>query len=167
MDQDRRLLASIDAAMAEAARRGGVVCRLGCTECCRGEFELTALDVARLRAGLARLAPEAKARVLGRVAAHTGGDDELCPVLDPSTGACELYEARPVTCRAFGAATRTTEGVAACEKCYAGWSDEAIAAQAAEVDQQGIEAALNAELEQRGHAGAASVAGALRAMETP
>jgi Fe-S-cluster containining protein len=91
----------------------------------------------------------------------------MCPVLDPETGACVLYEARPVTCRVFGAATRTAEGVAACEKCYAGWSDEAIAAQATDVDPDGLEAALIAELEARGHKCAASVAEALCLTETP
>src|SRR5258706_4666959 len=29
-------------------------------------------------------------------------NDEPCPVLDPETGNCELYESRPMTCRVFG-----------------------------------------------------------------
>ena len=29
-------------------------------------------------------------------------DDEPCPALDAETGACDLYAARPVTCRTFG-----------------------------------------------------------------
>ena len=29
-------------------------------------------------------------------------NDEVCPVLDPETGLCDLYDARPMTCRTFG-----------------------------------------------------------------
>jgi Fe-S-cluster containining protein len=29
-------------------------------------------------------------------------NDEPCPALDPETGACDLYDARPMTCRTFG-----------------------------------------------------------------
>jgi Fe-S-cluster containining protein len=55
---DRRLLAVVDAAGAEAARRAGdrLACRAGCSECCIGPFPITELDAARLRAGLSELA---------------------------------------------------------------------------------------------------------------
>jgi Fe-S-cluster containining protein len=55
---DRRLLAAVDAAGAEAARLAGdrLVCRAGCTECCIGPFPITELDAARLRNGLSELA---------------------------------------------------------------------------------------------------------------
>ena len=33
-------------------------------------------------------------------------NDEPCPVLDPETGYCELYESRPMTCRVFGPPVR-------------------------------------------------------------
>lgn len=47
------------------------------------------------------------------------GDSEPCPVLDPSTGTCDLYEARPIVCRTFGPPMRTPEGnLATCELCY-------------------------------------------------
>src|SRR4051812_5348761 len=29
-------------------------------------------------------------------------NEVTCPVLDPKTGKCDLYEWRPITCRAFG-----------------------------------------------------------------
>ena len=29
-------------------------------------------------------------------------DDEVCPVLDPASGTCDLYAFRPMTCRTFG-----------------------------------------------------------------
>lgn len=57
-------------------------------------------------------------------------DDEPCPALDPSTGTCDLYAARPMTCRTFGPPVRSgAEGaLGVCELCYHGASDEEIAA---------------------------------------
>ena len=34
-------------------------------------------------------------------------NDEPCPALDPATGACDLYSARPMTCRTFGPPVRS------------------------------------------------------------
>jgi len=46
-------------------------------------------------------------------------NDEVCPVLDPATGACDLYSARPILCRTFGPPMRDEDGnLAACELCY-------------------------------------------------
>lgn len=57
-------------------------------------------------------------------------DDEPCPVLDPETGKCDLYSARPMTCRTFGPPVRSGSegGLGVCELCYHGASDEEIAA---------------------------------------
>lgn len=54
---DRELVQIIDAALADAASRAGpwLVCRLGCTQCCVGAFAINALDVLRLREGMADL----------------------------------------------------------------------------------------------------------------
>ena len=61
------------------------------------------------------------------------GDSEPCPVLDPVTGTCDLYEARPIVCRTFGPPMRTAEGdLATCELCFITASTEEIAA--AELD---------------------------------
>src|SRR6202035_1689183 len=80
----------------------------------RGLAELEQTDAARAgrirlraRASVARLAAEfpgdAKTGVLdegpeaeARFAEF--GNDEVCPVLDPETGLCDLYEARPSAC---------------------------------------------------------------------
>ena len=57
------------------------------------------------------------------------GDNEPCPVLDPATGTCDLYESRPIVCRTFGPPMRTPEGnLATCELCYIHASTEEIAA---------------------------------------
>jgi Fe-S-cluster containining protein len=57
------------------------------------------------------------------------GDTEPCPVLDPATGTCDLYEHRPIVCRTFGPPMRTPEGhLATCELCFITASTEEIAA---------------------------------------
>jgi Fe-S-cluster containining protein len=57
-------------------------------------------------------------------------NDEPCPALDLTTGACNLYAARPMTCRSFGPPIRSgpENGLAVCELCYHGATDEQIAA---------------------------------------
>jgi len=56
-------------------------------------------------------------------------NDEPCPVLDPVTGTCDLYESRPILCRTFGPPMRTDEGnLATCELCYIHATTEEIAA---------------------------------------
>ncbi len=55
-------------------------------------------------------------------------NDEPCPVLDPTTGTCDLYAARPMTCRVFGPPVRSEGGLGVCELCYHGATTEEIAA---------------------------------------
>lgn len=55
-------------------------------------------------------------------------NDEPCPVLDPKTGLCELYESRPMTCRVFGPPVQAEDGLGVCELCFHGATDEEIAA---------------------------------------
>jgi Fe-S-cluster containining protein len=55
------------------------------------------------------------------------GNDEPCPALDPQSGLCELYEARPITCRVFGPPVRSEDGLGVCELCFQGASSEEIA----------------------------------------
>lgn len=69
-------------------------------------------------------------------------NDELCPVLDPQTGLCELYESRPMTCRVFGPPVRSEGGLGICELCYQGASDREIAACEMVPDPDGLEARL-------------------------
>jgi Fe-S-cluster containining protein len=56
-------------------------------------------------------------------------NDEPCPVLDPATGTCDLYSARPILCRTFGPPMRTPEqNLAHCELCYTTAMPDEIAA---------------------------------------
>jgi Fe-S-cluster containining protein len=44
-----------------------------------------------------------------------------CPALDTATGACELYEARPLTCRSYGPPLRAgQEDLPPCRLCFVG-----------------------------------------------
>ncbi len=154
-----------------------LVCKLGCTQCCMGVFAINQLDAIRLQQGLVELEltdPERAAQIRERARAsmaRLGADfpgnpatgildegeaaarfdefanDEPCPLLDPLTGACDLYAARPMTCRVFGPPVRSEDGLGVCELCYHGASDEQIAACEMEVDPEGVEAALVEELE--------------------
>jgi Fe-S-cluster containining protein len=179
MKGDRGLVQIVDAAMREAERRSGpwLACRIGCYECCIGPFPITRLDALRLREGLSQLESRDPARA-GRVRARAresaerlkqefpgdtvalvlnvdeAGENELCPALNPASGACDLYEARPITCRIFGPAVRLpakteASAVGICELCYRGASDEEIAACEVEVDTR-REAGLLDELEKSG-----------------
>ena len=154
MPTDEILIQIVDSAFAVAARRSGawLLCRPGCTQCCMGEFPITQLDALRLKHALAELAqsdPPRAARVHERVRCGPG-DDDPCVALDPETGTCDLYAARPITCRTAGPPVDCgDQGLAVCELCYEGASDEQIAACAVAVDPDGLEESLLAELEQR------------------
>ena len=178
---DGALIQIVDAAVAEAARRSGdwLVCRPGCTQCCIGPFPITQLDAERLRAGMRELDPERAARVRERARAswariaadfpgdlvtgvldegeeadrrfETFADDEPCPALDPETGLCDLYAARPITCRTFGPPVRIgPDSLGTCELCYQGASDAEIAACEVEIDPGNLEAELLRDFEPRG-----------------
>ena len=176
MPCDRELVQIVDAAMDEAVRKsdGWLACKPGCTACCVGPFPITALDALRLRQGLRTLEsrePERAARVreralksVARLSAEFPGDtaartldeddaaeDERCPALDPATGLCDLYDARPITCRTFGPAVRWgSEALGTCELCYVGATDEQIAECQVEIDPGGLEERLLEELGERG-----------------
>jgi Fe-S-cluster containining protein len=75
------------------------------------------------------------------------GNDEPCPALDPESGLCELYEARPMTCRVFGPPVRAESGLGVCELCFQGASSEEIAACEMVPDPGNLEETLLAEVE--------------------
>ena len=155
-----------------------LVCRPGCTECCMGPFAIGQLDARRLKLGLAELerrdaaragrvrerAREAWRRIgdvfpgdptAGALAQSDGEEDRFascpddpCPALDPQTGTCDLYAARPLTCRIFGPPLRCgDEAVGVCELCYQGASDEQIVSCEIDFDPAGVEESLREDLE--------------------
>ncbi|MGI9101656.1 MAG: YkgJ family cysteine cluster protein [Terriglobales bacterium] len=174
---DRELVQIVDAALVDSARRSGawLVCHVGCTQCCIGVFAISQLDAVRLQEGLAELErhdPERAQRVRRRARgavrhlragfpgdASTGiltergkafedyANDEPCPVLDPKTGRCDLYTARPMTCRVFGPPVPSEGGLGICDLCYHGASAEQIAACTLQADTDDQEAELLARVE--------------------
>ena len=76
-------------------------------------------------------------------------NDEPCPALNPETGDCELYDARPMTCRVFGPPVRSEEGLGVCELCFQGASAEEIAACEMRPDPDDLESKLLRELEKK------------------
>jgi Fe-S-cluster containining protein len=152
-----------------------LVCRPGCTQCCIGVFAIDQLDAARLEQGLRELMvsdPERAQAVVERARKSVKGlsqgfpgdpatglldpaqegrfeefaNDEPCAALDPSTGFCDLYRTRPMTCRVFGPPVRSEEGLGVCELCYHGATEEQIAA--CEMPVPGLEEELLEEFEQ-------------------
>jgi len=149
-----------------ARRSGSwLLCAPGCTQCCIGVFPISQLDAARMRQGLQSLdsadpqrAAAVRARTqqsIMRLAPDFPGDpstgildedraddfenfanQEPCPALDPATGLCDLYAARPITCRTFGPPLRTdasgrdsdSPALGVCELCFHGAGSEEIAA---------------------------------------
>jgi Fe-S-cluster containining protein len=193
---DAQLVQIVDAAVADAARRSGpmLLCGPGCTQCCIGVFPISQLDAARLRTGLAaldateprraatvrqraqqsvaRLTPEfpgdPKTGILDETRADLEdfANEEPCPALDPATGLCDLYAARPMTCRVFGPPLRTEEsgeeGLGVCELCYHGATEDEIAACEVHLDTEDLESALITEAEQAtGRSGSTIIAFAL------
>jgi Fe-S-cluster containining protein len=189
---DQQLVQIVDSATADAVRRSGewLHCRLGCTQCCIGIFSITQLDADRLSEGLANLSgenPEKAAAIRLRSAEYvqhlqpgfpgnpaTGqldesdpgyedfANDEPCPALDPATGACDLYDWRPITCRVFGPPIRSEEGVGVCVLNFDGATEDEILAAEIDTTWSRLETALNQEVEtQSGVTGTTTVAWAL------
>jgi Fe-S-cluster containining protein len=75
-------------------------------------------------------------------------NDEICPALDPATGTCDVYGARPMTCRVFGPPVRSEQGLGVCELCYHAATEEQIAACEMPVDPDGLEAQVLEAFEQ-------------------
>lgn len=171
---DHELIQIVDNATADAAQRSGhwLLCRPGCTQCCIGVFAITQLDALRLQQGLLALevsdptrSKEVRIRARQSVLrltpefpgdAVTGilnedddfedfANDEPCPALDPATGTCDLYAARPMTCRVFGPPVRSEDGIGICELCFNGASEKDIFAAELNMDWSLLEDSLNKE----------------------
>jgi Fe-S-cluster containining protein len=86
-------------------------------------------------------------------------NDEVCPVLDPETGTCDLYAFRPMTCRVFGPPVRNDDGsLGVCELCFHGAGDKQIAACEMQPDPDGLEEEIVAEMSDQGARGHTIVA---------
>jgi Fe-S-cluster containining protein len=77
-------------------------------------------------------------------------NDEPCPALDPATGTCDLYAARPLTCRIFGPPVLSADGLGMCELCFDGASEIEMVAAEMRLTHGPLEDSLTAEVEQAG-----------------
>ncbi|SRR5258708_37619285 len=121
-------------------------CGRGCSLCCYGLFEIGSGDVPLIAEGLAKLHPARRKTIIRKaveIVAETrhpnlrecspGTKDEFfartestpCPNLDDS-GACMIYESRPLVCRTFGLPLRDAKRYIGdvCELNFTEASDE-------------------------------------------
>jgi Fe-S-cluster containining protein len=93
-------------------------------------------------------------------------NDVPCPVLDPATGTCDLYDYRPITCREFGPPVRFEDAgpnaFSVCELCFHGATPEEVAACEMVSDPDGLEVQLIEQVELEGAKGQTIVAFCLR-----
>lgn len=99
-----------------------LMCRLGCTMCCHGLFEIGAADVSLIADALAGLAPDVRDALVERAkrimettehpdlrdttpeekeAFFDRTESVACPALG-TDGGCVIYANRPIVCRTFG-----------------------------------------------------------------
>ena len=97
-------------------------CHSGCSDCCRRLFQITELEAGALSEAVANTAPDLRETLRRRARVHLAlrrktlaergfvqtwgalpGEDERvdCPAL--IDGRCAVYEARPLSCRLYGA----------------------------------------------------------------
>ena len=140
------LLEQLDAWTADArARHPGVVpCRLGCTACCLGPFDISVSDALLLRETVSALPPERRATILRQADAAAARQRTFAPdwspphaveqlgeerfdalsdamALEPCPclvdGACAVYEGRPLVCRLMGLGLEAPDGRALPNGC--------------------------------------------------
>lgn len=85
-----------------------------------------------------------------------------CPALDPQSGACELYDARPISCRTFGPPVQIgADPLPPCRLCFTAAAPDEIDRARVVIDPDDEEDALLRDLERSGIAGETIVAFAL------
>ena len=147
--------------------------RQGLSELTQSDPARAATVLSRARQSVIRLAPEFPGDPATGILAESSPDfdecfnafanEEPCPALDPATGLCDLYAARPMTCHLFGLPIPSEEGLAVCELCFVDAPPEEVARCAVQLDAiTPLEDSLTAEAEElTGHSGATLVAFAL------
>lgn len=112
-----------------ASQPENLQCGRGCSLCCYGLFEIGSGDVPILAEGLSKLHPSRRRMIIRRALAIVAESRHpnlrecsplekeaffdrtssvACPNLDES-GACMVYEARPLVCRTFGLPLRNAD----------------------------------------------------------
>lgn len=77
----------------------GWPCRKGCDDCCRSLASEPLISEAEWRL----LEPSLTQQLKEDIAAQAGSARPVtCPLLDLATGACRVYQVRPLACRTYG-----------------------------------------------------------------
>ena len=81
-------------------------CRRGCDDCCRHLASVPVVNAEEWRsiaAAMDQLPGEIAVGIRSRIRNSAFAERPVtCPLLDSASGACLVYEARPVACRAYG-----------------------------------------------------------------
>lgn len=131
LDQYLTLLQGVDRWFAACIEQTGdeITCRMGCSACCRGLFEISLLDAKLLQLGFSQLDAETREQAMSKAQSRVSElqsiwpefqhpyilnrlphddwqempEDDLtpCPLLS-ADGRCLVYEHRPMTCRLHG-----------------------------------------------------------------
>jgi len=99
------LTAKVDAFFNRVAARHGadMQCATGCSDCCHVRLTITSVEAAAIRELVASWPAAQRAELAAQ------GPTEHCAALDPGTGRCRIYAARPVVCRSHGVPVRLGE----------------------------------------------------------
>jgi Fe-S-cluster containining protein len=85
---------------------GAWPCRKGCDDCCRRLASVPAVtreEWQRIAAQLDHIEPAKSDIIRNRIRQSvTASRPVVCPLLDRESGACLVYEARPIACRSYG-----------------------------------------------------------------
>jgi hypothetical protein len=115
------LAARVDAFFAKVLgrHRAEMACAPGCDACCHVRPTVTLVEADAVRAHLATLSAEERARIAARAAEPR---EDRCAALEDD-GRCAVYAARPLVCRSHGVPVRLRDArslpvVSACEKNF-------------------------------------------------
>jgi Fe-S-cluster containining protein len=107
------MLAQLHLLQAEIDRRAGSVagsfdgawpCRKGCGSCCTRLAAIPVLtrpEWEQLQAGLSAMPAEARRQIEARIQGLSDAP-VVCPLFDPESRSCLVYESRPIACRTYG-----------------------------------------------------------------
>ena len=96
------LTAKVDAFFARVTVRHGddMQCTTGCSDCCHVRLSVTGVEAAAIRELVASWPAAQRAELAEQ------GPPDRCSALDPATGRCRIYAARPLVCRSHGVPIR-------------------------------------------------------------
>lgn len=89
-------------------------CQKGCDHCCRSLPHLPRVSLPeweRMRAAIEALPESIAEEVRAGIRSQERTAKVTCPLLDRASGACRIYDARPIACRTYGFYTERDAGL--------------------------------------------------------